>query len=108
MPLIFHMLDMCDHNAWPLHRMQGGALDHLSFRRKIAIAILEGNQRKFAKRSRSSKLENADSRYNRIDNNLIVTQENRRGADIIAIKRYSPNVKNAMSLSMLLASSPIM
>nr|CAH7754443.1 unnamed protein product [Callosobruchus chinensis] len=65
---------MCERNAWPLHRMQGGALDHLSFRRRIAIAILEGNQRKFAKRSRSSLLENADSRYNRIDN-LIVTQE---------------------------------
>nr|CAH7749921.1 unnamed protein product [Callosobruchus chinensis] len=74
MPLIFHMLDMCEHNVWPLHRMQGGALDHLSFCRKIAIAILEGNQRKFAKGSRPSSLENADSRYNHRDN-LIVTQK---------------------------------
>nr|CAH7726690.1 unnamed protein product [Callosobruchus chinensis] len=56
--------------------MQGGALDHLSFRRRIAIVILEGNQRKFAKRSRPSLLENADSRCNHIDN-LIVTQEKR-------------------------------
>nr|CAH7720051.1 unnamed protein product [Callosobruchus chinensis] len=31
---------MCEHNAWPLHRMQGGALDHLSVRRRIAIGVL--------------------------------------------------------------------
>nr|CAH7716540.1 unnamed protein product [Callosobruchus chinensis] len=74
MPLIDHMLDMCEHNVWPLHRMQGGALDHLSSCRRIAIAILEGNQREFAKRLRPSSLENADSRYNHIDH-LIVTQE---------------------------------
>nr|CAH7763728.1 unnamed protein product [Callosobruchus chinensis] len=64
----------CEYNAWPLHPMQGGALDHLSFRRRIAIAILEGNQRKFAKRSGPSSLEKADSRYNRIDY-LIVMQK---------------------------------
>nr|CAH7751714.1 unnamed protein product [Callosobruchus chinensis] len=74
MPLILHMLDMCEHNAWLPHTMQGGALDHLSFRRRIAIAILEGNQRNFANRSRPIFIRNSDSCYNRIDN-LIVTQE---------------------------------
>lgn len=74
MPLIFHMLDMCEHNAWQLHRMQGGSLDHLSFRRRVVISILEGNQRKFSKRSKPSPLETADSRYDRMDH-LIVTQE---------------------------------
>nr|CAH7755347.1 unnamed protein product [Callosobruchus chinensis] len=97
---------MCEHNAWPLYRMQGGALDHLSFRRRIAIAILEGNQRKFAKRSRPSSLENADFSYNCIDN-FIVTQKKQTRCRHCH-KRYTPNVKNAMSLSMLLASSPIM
>nr|CAH7753515.1 unnamed protein product [Callosobruchus chinensis] len=77
MPLIFHMLDMCEHKAWPLHRMQGGFLDLLSFRRRITIAILEGNQREFAKRSRPSSLENADSSYNHrsFDSNAGETDE---------------------------------
>lgn len=74
MPLIFHMLDMCEHNAWQLHRMQGGSLDHLSFRGGVVISILEGNQRRFSKRSKPSPLETADSRYDRMDH-LIVTQE---------------------------------
>lgn len=73
-PIIFHMLDLSVHNAWQLHRQQNGKLDHLTFRRRIALAILEGHQRKFAKRSRRSLLENADSRYDRMDH-LIIPQE---------------------------------
>lgn len=74
MPLIFHMLDLAEHNAWQLHRTQNGTMDHLTFRRRVAMSILEGNQRKFSKRSRPSSLENADSRYDRIDH-LIIQQE---------------------------------
>lgn len=67
MPLIFHMLDLAEHNAWQLHRMQKGKLDHLAFHGRVLLSILEGNQRKFANRSRPSRLENADSRYDRTD-----------------------------------------
>lgn len=74
MPLIFHMLDLAEQNAWQLHRIQRGKLDHLTFRRRIVLSILEGNQRKFVKRSKPSQLENADSRYDRMDH-LIIPQE---------------------------------
>ena len=42
-PLIFHMLDMCEDNELQLHMMQGGSFDHLSFRKREAILILDGN-----------------------------------------------------------------
>ena len=40
-PLISHCLDMAEHNAWQLHRCNGGKLDHLAFRRAVAVGILE-------------------------------------------------------------------
>nr|CAH7764750.1 unnamed protein product [Callosobruchus chinensis] len=33
------IVDMCEHNAWQLHRMQGGTLDHLSFRKSRGAEI---------------------------------------------------------------------
>ncbi|XP_057660717.1 piggyBac transposable element-derived protein 3-like [Diorhabda carinulata] len=72
-PLIFHMLDLAVQNAWQLHREQNGKRDHLGFRRRIVMTILEGNQRKFAKRSKLSQSHNREMRYDRIDH-LIVTQ----------------------------------
>ncbi|XP_056648826.1 piggyBac transposable element-derived protein 3-like [Diorhabda sublineata] len=72
-PLIFHMLDLAVQNAWQLHKEQNGKLDHLGFRRRIVMTILEGNQRKFAKRSKLSQSHNCEMRYDRIDH-LIVTQ----------------------------------
>lgn len=67
-PLIAHFIDMAEQNAWRLHKANGGKLDHLSFRRSVAVGILES----FKKRSSvgGSKLpSNAHSfsRYDGID-----------------------------------------
>lgn len=54
--------------------MQKGELDHLTFRKRFAISIVEGKQRKFTKRSKPSQLGNVDSRYDSIDY-LIISKE---------------------------------
>lgn len=74
-PRIMHCFDMCEQNAWLLHRKNGGKLDHLSFRRRVATALLE-TYRRTAKRgpSKPSQRENQDSRYDRQDH-LVICQE---------------------------------
>ncbi|KAJ8876603.1 hypothetical protein PR048_021048, partial [Dryococelus australis] len=44
-PLIAHLVDIAEQNAWQLHKISNGKLDHLSFRRRIALALLEMTQR---------------------------------------------------------------
>ena len=74
-PLIAHCIDVTEQNAWQIHRYNGGKLDHFTFCRRIALALLETNRRGIAKkRSQSSSLENKDSRYDRLDH-IIVPQE---------------------------------
>ena len=42
--LIAHCIDVAEQNSWQLHRLEGNEkLDHLEFRRPIAISILETN-----------------------------------------------------------------
>lgn len=71
--LICYCLDLMVQNAWQLHKMQNGSLDQLTFRRRIALAILETNGES-RKRGRPSSLENTDSRFDRIDH-LVTSQE---------------------------------
>lgn len=74
--MIAHVLDLAVQNAWVLHKKtENGKLDHLTFRRRVAMALLETNsQRNSHKRSRHSNLENADSRFDRMDH-FVSTQE---------------------------------
>ncbi|XP_046688572.1 piggyBac transposable element-derived protein 3-like [Homalodisca vitripennis] len=66
-PLIAHLLDVSVQNAWQLHRQDGGKLDQLAFRRRIVLAVLEGNKRVVSGRGRPSTSSKIDSRYDRID-----------------------------------------
>ncbi|KAK9719947.1 hypothetical protein QE152_g22364 [Popillia japonica] len=69
---------MSVHNGWQLHRVQGGNLDHLEFRRAIASNVLETNQRD-QKRGLSKRhsLEKAYSTFNGI-NHIIPYQESQQ------------------------------
>lgn len=75
-PLIAHVLDLAVQNAWVLHKKtENGKLDHLAFRRRIAIGLLETNScRNNSKRSKPSPLENVESRFDRLDH-IVSTQE---------------------------------
>lgn len=71
--LIAHVLDLAEQNAWHIHRSQYGTkLDHLTFRRRVAMTLLEGNRNIF--RRPSSSLADTESRFDRRDH-LITTQE---------------------------------
>ncbi|CAK1585032.1 unnamed protein product [Parnassius mnemosyne] len=74
MPLLTHMIDLAEHNAWQLYKINHGKLDHFGFRRRVAIALIESN-RKNAKRgpSRPSHHEHADSRKDQM-NHLVIPQ----------------------------------
>ncbi|KAG8261983.1 hypothetical protein J6590_108807 [Homalodisca vitripennis] len=61
-PLIAHLLDVSVQNAWQLHRQDGGKLDQLAFRRRIVLAVLEGNKRVVSGRGRPSTSSKIDSR----------------------------------------------
>lgn len=66
-PLIFHCLDMAVHNAWQLYKINGGAYDHLKFRRSIATAFLETyNKSAPRKPGRVSQSHHESSRYDNI------------------------------------------
>lgn len=62
-PLLTHMIDLAEHNAWRLYKDNNGNLDHLGFRRRVATALIEINRQK-SKRgpSRPSVNEHVDSR----------------------------------------------
>jgi DNA excision repair protein ERCC-6 len=75
-PLMLHCIDMAVQNAWLLSRENGGALDLLSFRRRIALALVETNRiRQKPGPSRMSSLL-IDLRYDGKDH-LIVDQGKR-------------------------------
>lgn len=75
-PLICHCIDMALQNAWQLHRINMGDKDQLSFRRAVAMNMLE-TYKKSTRRgvAKSSSLANEFSRYDRIDH-LVIYQEN--------------------------------
>lgn len=73
--LFSHCLDMAEHNAWQLHKSNGGKMDHLAFRRCIASGLLE-MYKKTTKRgpSKKSQLTHFESRYDRLDH-IVIYQE---------------------------------
>jgi len=74
-PLISHCLDMSKHNAWLLHKHNGGKVDHLGFRRSIVLGLLESCKANVKRGpSRSSLTLHDHSRYDRMDH-LIIYQE---------------------------------
>ncbi|CAH1976426.1 unnamed protein product [Acanthoscelides obtectus] len=72
--LIFYILDLSIQNSWHLHRLQGGSMDQLTFRRQIAMTLLETN-RVSRKRGRPSCLENAESRFMNTNEHYLVRQD---------------------------------
>lgn len=62
-PIIAHLIDVAVQNAWQLYRHNEGNIDHLTFRRRIATAILECNKRTVACKGRPSKTTKCESRY---------------------------------------------
>lgn len=74
-PLLSHFIDMAEQNAWRLHKVNGGKLDHLSFRRSIAVGLLESFKRN-TKRGSSRYSNNLHdfSRFDGIDH-LVIYQE---------------------------------
>lgn len=70
--LITHCIDLAIQNAWQLYRNDGGKMDQLSFRRRIATAMLSQNKKPFSyQRGRPSRHENVDIRYDQIDHYVI-------------------------------------
>lgn len=72
-PLFCHCVDMAEQNAWQLHKSYGGQLDHLAFRRAMAIGNIQKDYKKGA--SRKSANFHEHSKYDRLDH-LGVFQEN--------------------------------
>lgn len=69
-PLIAHGIDMAVQNAWQIHRKQGGQLDQLSFRRRIATTLLVQNKKAFRYQTGHASTSNPsdfDIRYDRMD-----------------------------------------
>lgn len=66
-PLLAHMIDVAEQNAWQLYKEEGGKLDHLAFRRRIVMNLLESNQKGTVGKGRPSQAEKMDSRFDRLD-----------------------------------------
>lgn len=74
-PLFSHFIDMAEQNAWRIHKVNGGKLDHLGFRRSLATGILESFKRKsLVIFSKLPKEVHSFSKYDGIDH-IIVYQE---------------------------------
>lgn len=79
--LIAYGLDIAEQNAWQLHRLQSPngpeKLDHLTFRRQIALHLLESNKNS-KKRGRPSSLENVETRFDNQEHYLIRQEKQTR------------------------------
>lgn len=63
--LFSHCLDMATQNAWQLYKQNGGQLDHLKFRRSVAVSLLEMNKKTESHRGgRPSQSVAGNERYN--------------------------------------------
>lgn len=73
-PLISQCLDMSIHNAWQLHKLANqNSMDHLTFRRQVAVTLLEQNKREtlHTATGRPGRYENFAIRFDRIDHYVI-------------------------------------
>ncbi|XP_017472568.1 PREDICTED: piggyBac transposable element-derived protein 3-like, partial [Rhagoletis zephyria] len=78
-PLITHCVDLAIQNAWHLHRNNGGVLDLLKFKRRIATVLLTQNRKPpSTSRGRPSALVNIDIRYDRLDHLIIIQPKQTR------------------------------
>lgn len=80
-PQFSHCVDMSEQNAWRLHKLDGGKLDHLEFRRTVATELLE-TYRKISKRGPSKPPTNLHefSRHDRLDHLIKHSPKQRRCA----------------------------
>ncbi|KAJ4437680.1 hypothetical protein ANN_17825 [Periplaneta americana] len=62
-PIIAHLIDVAEQNAWLLYRCNEENVDHLYFRRRVATAILESKKRVLTSKGRPSKVSRIESRY---------------------------------------------
>ncbi|XP_030759385.1 piggyBac transposable element-derived protein 3-like [Sitophilus oryzae] len=77
-PLWTHSVDMAVQNAWHLQKLDGGTLDQLSFRRSIAMELLETHKRTTKRGpSKTPKNQHEHSRYDG-RGHLVVYSENQR------------------------------
>ncbi|KAF2885638.1 hypothetical protein ILUMI_20535 [Ignelater luminosus] len=76
-PLFTHCIDMVIQTAWQLHRISGGKLDQLAFRRGEACRILETYNKDSRRFSKVSQMHHGSSRYDRLDH-LAGFRENQR------------------------------
>lgn len=91
-PLITHLLDAAEQNAWQLHRKQGGKLDHLAFRRNVAMSLIQSNREDrglnlHRRLNRPSPLENVESRYDRLDH--LIEEQDRQTRCRVCHKKVS-------------------
>lgn len=74
-PIIAHCVDMAVHNAWQIHKHNGGTMDQLSFRRSIASTLLVQNKKvPVHQRGHPSLSLNNELRYDRLDH-WVISQE---------------------------------
>ncbi|KAJ4440828.1 hypothetical protein ANN_10674, partial [Periplaneta americana] len=62
-PIIAHLIDVAEQNAWLLYRRNEENVDHLSFQRRVATAILESNKGVLTSKGRPSKVSQIESWY---------------------------------------------
>lgn len=56
-------MDVSENNAWQLHRLNHGKLDHLEFRRQIVMSLLPSEKQSGRKRHRRAQREEGTPRY---------------------------------------------
>lgn len=80
-PLLSNFVDLSVQNAWRLHKTDGGKLDHLAFRRSVAVGILESfRKRSTAKHSRLSSESHSFSKFDGKDHLIIYKEKQTRCA----------------------------
>lgn len=62
-PLIAHLFDVCENNAWQLYQRNEKPIDHLTFRRKVVLAILESHQKVVPRSGRTSQKRQVETRF---------------------------------------------
>nr|CAH7764836.1 unnamed protein product [Callosobruchus chinensis] len=75
-PLLCHFVDTAEQDAWRIHKVNGGKLDHLGFRRIIATRILESFKKRQLLQGCSKLPKHAHS-YSRYDGmeHMVVNQD---------------------------------
>lgn len=62
-PLLTHIFDVCEQNAWKLYQRNEKKIDHLAFRRSVVCSILESAKGEVYQRRRPNKATTVESRF---------------------------------------------